>query len=274
MSPPAAARSAGTPSVAELFDLTGQVALLTGASGWLGGAFARALAEAGARVVASSRELSRAQALVSSLPNPGGAAHAAVEMDQMDEASVRRGFQEAVSLGGGLDILVNNGYERAAADWTEVSAADFDRHLINVTAYFLLARHFRQSLRERGASGNVVMIGSMWGVVGSYPDDYAGVGPAAPVAYHAMKGALVQMTRHLSVSWASDGVRVNCLSPGPFPRPGVLQPESVRRLHVRSPMGRMGVASELKGALLLLVSRAGSYITGQNLLVDGGWTVW
>ena len=117
------------------------------------------------------------------------------------------------------------------------------------------------------------MIGSMYGVVGSYPDAYQEICTASPVQYHALKGGIVQMTRHLAVYWAKDHVRVNCLSPGPFPKetaPG----EMVDRLKAKSPMQRIGVPHELKGALLLLVSDAGSYLTGQNLLVDGGWTAW
>jgi len=92
-------------------------------------------------------------------------------------------------------------------------------------------------------------------------------------AYHAVKGAIVQLTRHLAVSWAADGVRVNCLSPGPFPSPAAAA-EMVARLERKSPMGRMGRPDELKGAIVFPASDASSYVTGQNLLVDGGWTSW
>src|SRR5690606_435449 len=98
----------------------------------------------------------------------------------------------------------------------------------------------------RGGDASVVMIGSMYGVVGSYPDAYEGLVPASPVAYHALKGGIVHMTRHLAVYWAKDGVRVNCLSPGPFPGPAA-NSEMVERLTAKSPMGRMGRPDELKG---------------------------
>jgi NAD(P)-dependent dehydrogenase (short-subunit alcohol dehydrogenase family) len=117
------------------------------------------------------------------------------------------------------------------------------------------------------------MLGSMYGVVGSYPDAYAGVCAASPVGYHALKGGIVHMTRHLAVYWARDRVRVNCLSPGPFPSEKA-PAQMVERLCEKSPMGRMGRPEELKGALVFLSSDASSYITGQNLLVDGGWTAW
>jgi gluconate 5-dehydrogenase len=113
----------------------------------------------------------------------------------------------------------------------------------------------------------------MYGVVGSYPDAYAGVCAASPAAYHALKGGIVHLTRHLAVYWAKDGVRVNCLSPGPFPNPQA-PAAMVERLKTKSPMGRMGLPYELKGAIVFLASDASSYMTGQNLIVDGGWTAW
>jgi len=131
----------------------------------------------------------------------------------------------------------------------------------------------REHLVGRGAGGSIVLVGSMYGVVGSYPDAYAGVAPASSVAYHALKGGIVQMTRHLAAYWAADAIRVNCLSPGAFPKDDA-SPEMVRRLAGKVPMKRMGRPWELKGALLFLASDASSYVTGQNLLVDGGWTAW
>ena len=261
------------PTVSQLFDLSGKIALISGASGWLGGAMSRALAEAGARVIVTSRESATAEKTAASLPSPGGAAHFGVAMDQMDGDSVARGFGEAVDRVGAIDILINNGHEANASDLTTVTREEFDRTLSNATAYFDLARRFRDHVVARERTGSVVMIGSMYGVVGSYPDAYADVVPASPVAYHALKGGIVHMTRHLAVYWAKDGVRVNCLSPGPFPGPKA-NPEMVERLTAKSPMGRMGRPDELKGAVVFLASEASSYVTGQNLLVDGGWTAW
>jgi NAD(P)-dependent dehydrogenase (short-subunit alcohol dehydrogenase family) len=158
-------------------------------------------------------------------------------------------------------------------DLTDVTAEAFSRDLQNATGYFLLARRLRDHVVERAASGAIVMIGSMYGVVGSYPDAYEGIHTASPVQYHTLKGGIVHMTRHLAVYWARDNIRVNCLSPGPFPHSRIPR-QMVENLKRKSPMGRMGEPDELKGALLLLASDAGSYITGQNLLVDGGWTAW
>jgi len=261
------------PTVQQLFDLTGKRVLITGASGYLGGAMARALAEAGATVVASSRDRSRAEAAAAALPAHPGVVHSAVRLDHMDPQSAEEGFHEAVRQAGGLDVLVNNGHEANSNDWTDVTAEQFTRQLANATGYFLLARLLRNHLVEREATGSVIMLGSMYGLVGSYPDAYEGVCPASPVAYHALKGGILHLTRHLAVYWARDGVRVNCLSPGPFPTPKAPR-EMVRRLCGHSPMGRMGRPHELKGAIVFLASDASSYMTGQNLVIDGGWTAW
>ena len=261
------------PTVRELFDLTGKGALVTGAGGYLGGAMARALAEAGATVAVSSRELARAEALAASLPASGDSAHQAVQMDHMDEASVKDGFARAVDRLGAVDILINNGHEPLASDWTDVTGEQFTRQLANATGYFLLARWLHDHAVGRGAPASVIMLGSMYGLVGSYPDAYEDICPASPVAYHALKGGIVHLTRHLAVYWARDGVRVNCLSPGPFPPPRV-PAEMVDRLRDHSPMKRMGLPHELKGAVVFLAGDASTYMTGQNLVIDGGWTAW
>lgn len=270
-SPPAPAGSSR--SVQQLFDLSGRTALITGARGHLGRALADALAEAGARVIVSSRSQEQAAAVAAQLPGCMAGQHLAVCLDHLDEDSIARGFQDAVRQAGQIDILINNGHAPLAADWSTVTAAQFQQHLSNLTGYFLLARHLREHLVARQQPGSIVLLGSMYGVVGSYPDAYQDICPASPAAYHALKGGVVHLTRHLAVYWAADGIRVNCLSPGPFPGPAA-PAELVERLRTRSPLGRMGTPQELKGALLLLASDAGSYITGQNLLVDGGWTAW
>lgn len=266
--------SAKRRTIADLFDLIGRTAWVTGASGYLGAALAEALAEAGARVVVSSRRIEAAREAAERLPDPRRLGHVAIEMDHLDEASIEAAVQEVMSRTAGIDVLVNNGHAALGADWTSVTGEQFSDHLRNLTGYFLLSRHVRDQAVQRARPASIVLLGSMYGVVGSYPDAYAGVCAASPVAYHALKGGIVHMTRHLAVYWAGDRVRVNCLSPGPFPNQGSAPPELVERLIERSPMRRMGQPEELKGAVVYLSSDASSYVTGQNLIVDGGWTAW
>ena len=260
-------------TIQQLFDLSGRVALVTGGCGHLGSAMCRALAEAGASVVVTSRDVSKASRLAESLPRRGTARHHAIQLDHMQPDSLAASFQTAVALAGAVDVLVNNGHAAVAADWNTVTAEEFSRQLGNATGYFVLSKLLRDHAVERQVSASIILLGSMYGVVGSYPEAYSGICSASPVAYHALKGSIVQMTRHLAVYWAQDRVRVNCLSPGPFPGPQA-PAEMVERLATKSPMRRMGSPQELKGALVFLASDASSYVTGQNLIVDGGWTAW
>jgi len=131
------------PTIQELFDLTGKVALITGGTGHLGSAMSRALAEAGASVVLTSRDADRARSATVALPSPAGARHHGVALDHMDPASLERGFREAVAQAGKIDVLVNNGHEGLPNDWTTVTAEQFSRQLANATGYFLLARLLR-----------------------------------------------------------------------------------------------------------------------------------
>ncbi len=266
-------QSSAAPTVGQLFDLSGRVAMITGARGHLGRSMADALAEAGARGVATSRDAEAARSTAAELGGAEAGRHVGVGLDHLDPASIDDGFDTAVRLAGAVDILVNNGHQPIGADWTTVDGDQFQRQLANLTGYFLLARRLHDHAVDRQAAANVILLGSMYGVVGSYPEVYQGICAASPAAYHALKGGIIHLTRHLAVSWAADRVRVNCLSPGPFPGPQA-PAELVARLREKSPLRRMGAAHELKGAVVFLASDASSYVTGQNLLVDGGWTAW
>lgn len=261
------------PTVAELFDLAGRVALVTGGTGHLGSAMCRALAEAGASVVLTSRDQSRAQAAAHTLPCPGNARHTGLRLDHMQPDELPAQFARAVELAGGVDILVNNAHESLTADWTTVTPEQFTRQLANATGYFTLARLLRDHAVARRSPASIILVGSMYGLVASYPDAYEGLCPASPAAYHALKGGIIHLARHLAAYWAADGVRVNCLSPGPFPAANA-PPTLVQRLCTRLPMNRMGRPHELKGAVVFLASQASSFMTGQNLVIDGGWTAW
>ena len=156
-------------TVQELFDLHGKTCLITGATGHLGSTMAVALAEAGSNVIVSSRKLSDARRVVAALPvRHGDQKHHAVVLDQMeDEQSIQQAFNRAAEATGRIDVLVNNGHEALGFDWTNVSGDQFNRQLANATGYFLLARHVRNYAAARSAPASIIMLGSMYGLVGS-----------------------------------------------------------------------------------------------------------
>jgi gluconate 5-dehydrogenase len=263
------------PTVDDLFSLQGQVAVVTGACGNLGQALSRALAEVGASVVATSRDARRAADFAATLPGKG---HIGLGLRLESPREFRDFTKRVVSRLGRMDILVNNACTGPAPTIEEATAEDFaGSSLVGLTACFLLARELVYHLRKRKAPGAVINIASMYGLVGSYPEVYKGLNHVlSPPNYHALKGGLIHLTRYMAVYWARDSVRVNSISPGPFPSVAVRSkmPTFVRRLTKKVPLGRVGKPEELKGAVVLLASKADSYITGQNLVVDGGWTAW
>ena len=204
--------------LAELADLTGRTAFVNAGTGYLGPAMCAALAEAGARVVCTSRSEARAAEVAASLP--GGAAHLGLAMDHLDadsiDAAMARVFDEVEML----DVLVNNANESPGGPSDGVSAADFNRSLTNATGYFLLARHVRDRAVAAKRPASIIMIASMYGMVSSNPEIYARAGGGwNPLSYQVAKAGVIQMVRHLAVNWAADGIRVNAITPGPFNRP-------------------------------------------------------
>jgi gluconate 5-dehydrogenase len=261
-------------NVHDLLSLQGRVAIVTGASGWLGSAISRALAEAGATLAVTSRDEAQAVEFARTLPGQG---HVGLGFSQRDAETIPAFVNAVVERLGRIDVLVNNAYGGSRPTIDSATAEDLDSAFHDgVTGGFVLAREVALHLRQRAAPGSIINIASMYGVVASYPQVYTGLDFTSPPNYHAMKGALVHLTRHLAVYWAPYGIRVNAISPGAFPTTALQRqmPEFIERLKQRVPVGRMGVPEELKGMVVLLASDAGAYITGQNILVDGGWTAW
>ena len=158
----------------------------------------------------------------------------------------------------------------------DLTAADFDQaNHGNLTATFALARAVGRRMAEQGR-GSMVLFSSMYGSVSPDPSVYAAPMNPNPVEYGVGKAGVQQLARYLAVHWGRQGVRCNSISPGPFPNPSiqVQQPDFVQRLAQKVPLGRVGQAEEIAGAVTFLLSDASSFITGQNLAVDGGWTSW
>jgi len=254
-----------------LFDLTGQVALVTGGSGRVGRQLSRALAQAGATVVVASRNVKRCQDFAAQLEEDGHKA-IAVCLDVADEASVTEAMNVIVERLGRLDVLVNNAGVATNIAVEKLEVEEFERIMrVNVTGTFVCSKVFFTLIKDAG-KGNIINISSIYGVVAADQRIYGDSGRNSSLPYAASKAAIIQMTRYLAVCWANRGIRVNVISPG-----GVFnnqEPEFLARYNSRTPLNRMASSVDLVGAVVFLASDASSYITGHNLVVDGGWTAW
>lgn len=249
------------------FRLDGRVAVVTGASAGLGLALAEGLAGAGARVVLAARRTERLEALAARIEARGGEA-LAVACDVSREADVDRLVAETEARFGPAHVLVNN----AGITWiqpAESEPLDEIRRTIdvNLIGAMLCQQRFGRGMLAAGR-GSIVNVSSILGLVG--------VGQVAQAAYCAAKGGLLSLTREVAAQWARRGVRVNAIAPGWFPSEMTAEMFADERslvwLRRRAPMGRGGEPDELVGALLFLASDASSYVTGQVIAVDGGWT--
>ena len=268
-----------TRSVTELMDLTGRKALITGGAGHIGRAIGETLLELGATVTLLDLDEAVTTARAKELMRSAQRGRAmALACDLLDEAATRRAMQQALATMGGLDILIHNAAYVGTTQRTGWSVP-FEQQTVdawdaamrvNLTAAFVMAQETQQALNASG-HGTIVLLGSIYGVVGPDFRLYEGTGMVNAAVYAASKGGLLELARYLA-TWLAPHVRVNAISPG-----GVLrgQPAAFQQRYVeRTPLGRMATEEDLKGAVAYLASDLSAYVTGQNLLVDGGWTAW
>jgi len=252
---------------ADMFSLKGRVALVTGASSGLGQQFARALADNGAAVALVARRADRLLDLQESIESAGGKA-VAIEADVTDRAAMTRAFDAAEKAFGTVTILVNNaGVAQQSLRATDVSPEEWRRVLsTDLDAVFYWAQEAARRMIAANAKGVIVNIASVLGF---------GV-TKGTASYAVAKAAVIQTTKALAIELAFKGVRVNAIAPGWFVteiNDKYLMSEAGAALKRDIPMGRFGAAGDLDGALLLLVSDAGSYIAGATIVVDGGQVV-
>lgn len=254
-------------TVNNLFDLTGKVAIVTGASSGLGTAFAEAMAEAGADVVCVARREDRLADVAEKINELGGRAYT-IPTDVRSEDDVKRMVSETIKKFGKLDIIFNNAgisgkplpvHEYTLKDWNDIMAT-------NLTGVFLCAREAaRQMITQK--NGKIINISSMFGQVGSalFPTP----------AYCASKGAITNLTREMALEYAPFGINVNAIAPGFFRTElggADAWDEAVKLLAPTVPMHGVGVPDDLKGTAVYLASKASDYVTGHILVIDAGYT--
>jgi 2-deoxy-D-gluconate 3-dehydrogenase len=263
------------------FDLSGRVAVVTGGAGFLGSGFCRTLAAAGASVVVADLQAEIAEEIANEL----GTGSASIPTDISEPESVKNMVADTLRRFDRLDILVNSAaidpkFDEAKRGEHSTSFEDYPLELwrhsidVNLTGAFLCSQAAARVMLQQGG-GVVVNICSTYGLVGPDQRIYQREGQPAefkPPDYSVSKAGLLGLTRYLATYFAGKNIRVNALSPG-----GVFNQHDrhfVEQYSSRTVLGRMAEPSELEGALLFLVSDASSYMTGSNLIVDGGWTAW
>jgi NAD(P)-dependent dehydrogenase (short-subunit alcohol dehydrogenase family) len=249
----------------KLFRLDGQIVIVTGGAGHLGREVTKGLAGVGARVIVVGRNRERF----------AGIEAECIVCDVQDEAAFAAVVADVRKRHGRLDGLVNNASAAKRESWDELDTAAWRAGLdATLTHYFTCIKAVVPCMLEAG-KGAIVNNASIFGFIAPnammYPEGIRG-----PAAHHATaKAGILQLTRYLAAQWAAKGIRVNAVSPGWFPQKrGPERPDFMRKVTSRIPMGRIGQPSELAGAVVFLMSQAASYVTGQNLVIDGGYSLW
>lgn len=251
-----------------LFKLDGQVVMVTGGTGHLGREISKGLADFGAHVVALGRNTERFAGLAAKNIE-------CVKCDVQDEPAFTTAVADVRQRHGRIDGLVNNANAAKRETWDELDAGAWRAGLdASLNHYFTCTKVVANHMLQAGR-GAIVNNASIFGFVAPnaamYPEGIRG-----PAAHHAAaKAGILQLTRYLAAQWAGQGIRVNAVSPGWFPQKrGPERPDFMRNVTARIPMARIGQPAELVGAVVFLMSDAASYVTGQNLVVDGGYSLW
>lgn len=276
--------SQGEQTYRGLFDLNGKVAVVTGGAGILGQHFCAGLAESGADVAVVDLQTENAQESAQLLAERYGVKAFGYGCDVSDPASVQTMVANVVAAFGEINILHNNAAGKS--DDLDAFFAPFEDYSlnqwreimsVNLDGMFLVAQAIGKQMVTQGKGGSIIQTASIYGVLAPdhriYEDSfYLGRQINTPAVYTASKAAVIGLTKHLATYWAEKHIRVNTLSPGGTE--SGQNDEFKRRYSARIPMGRMGNAPEIVGALLYLASDASSYVTGQNIIVDGGLDCW
>lgn len=258
-----------TRTIAQLFDLSGRTALVTGGSRGLGLQLAQALGEAGAKVMLTARKADELEEAAAQLQSQGIDARW-IAADCAREDDIHRLAAETLQRLGDIDILVNNAGAAWGAPAEEHPLEAWDKVMnLNIRGYFILSQYVGKHSMIPRRRGSIVNVASIAGLGGNPPD-------MKTIAYNTSKGAVVNFTRALAAEWGRYGIRVNAICPGFFPSKmtrGTLQAMGEDRLASHAPLQRLGDDEDLKGTVVLFASDAGKHITGQWLAVDGGVSV-
>ena len=261
-------------SLEELLSLQNKTVFITGGAGHLGTAMCEALAELGANIVIGSRDKEKGASVARKLSEEFGVQASGVQLDITDPESLEPALLYIEKEYGRLDVLINNAWSGKKNTFESISM-DYWKYDIDVclNGVFYTVKKAVPYLKD--TRGVIINIASMYGHVAPDYRMYAGTDHANPPSYGAAKAGVIQLTKYLASFLSPHGIRVNAISPGPFPFSDILgNAEFIGALEAKTMLNRIGNPEDLKGPIALLCSDASSYMTGQNICVDGGWTTW
>ena len=273
-----------TSSQYDFSSLNGKTAIITGGAGILGKHFSKGLASCGSHVAVVDLNKNDAEILASDLTRRYGQQCISIECDVSEPASVNSMVAEVVKQFGDIHVLHNNAASKSSD--LEAFFAPFEEYTldqwrevakINIDGMFLVAQAIGKKMVEQNKGGSIIQTASIYGLLG--PDSriyegssYMGHSINTPAVYSVSKAAVIGLTKYLATYWAEKNIRVNCITPG-----GVESGQNdvfKEKYSSRVPLGRMAQPEEMVGALRYLASNASSYVTGQNIIIDGGWSAW
>lgn len=263
--------------IKKLFDLSGRIVIITGAAGNLGSKYAEGLTQAGANVVLADIDYATCKQLGKQLENKYSIKNLAIKLDLNDKSSIENMVSKTMKQFSKIDILINNAAYQGNSKSRKIKFENFPLNewnkavSVNLTGVFLTCQEVGKIMVKQ-KNGNIINISSTYGLVAPDQRIYGVSGQNAAAFYSATKAAIINLTRYLASYWNRTGIRVNSLSPG-----GVENSQEanfIKNYSEKTILGRMAQKDEYIGSIIFLSSDASSYMTGSNLIVDGGWTAW
>lgn len=259
----------------DLFDIKGKRVVVLGGTGHLGSAFTTGLLDAGAQVLCVARNSERLESLKSKQKDHGDYLQVAI-CDFHDEISLRKHINNFEEKFGFVSALVNNAYQSSGSpSFLKSNVTDIECSLKYLSSTIMNTQFIANRMIANQTEGSIVNISSMYGLVSPKPYVYEGMSQYGnPPVYGAVKAGIIQFTKYAAIHLANLNIRVNSISPGAFPKVSDQNSDFIERLNKEIPNNRIGYPEELVSSLIYLISDASSYVTGTNLVVDGGWTAW
>ena len=259
----------------KIFSLENKVTVITGGAGHLGSSMSKALASFGANVVLIGRNEQKLRDFVNQNQTPGNNRFEYFVCDVTREEDFQEVVRKVVSNHGTIDVFINTAHSGKREKFEDLTKSAWYNGLEHTLTHYFTCIKAVSPIMLKAGKGSIINIASLWSYLAPDQRMYLDLNNNPPIHYAVSKGGVLQMTRYLATLWADKGIRVNAISPGWFPQKrGPERPDYMYEITRRIPMGRIGQPDDLAGIVVYLASDASSYVTGQNFIVDGGYSVW